>query len=88
MDGALAAALGVIGSAVVTGAAAMYGSKVAGRAQQEGGALTGYNNLTDQLQEERKELREDLRAARLELAAKELEIERLRLVVQSLGGTP
>jgi len=88
MDGALAAALGVIGSAVVTGAAAMYGSKVAGRAQREGGALTGYNNLTDQLQEERKELREDLRAARIELAANKLEIERLRLLVQSLGGTP
>jgi hypothetical protein len=30
MDGALAAALGVIGSAAVTGAVAMYGSKVAG----------------------------------------------------------
>ena len=88
MDGALAAALGVIGSAVVTGAAAMYGSRVAGRAQQEGGALTGYNNLTDQLQEERKELRTEVATLKLELAEQRAEAARLRLIVQSLGGTP
>jgi nucleoside-diphosphate-sugar epimerase len=88
MDGALVAALGVIGSAAVTGAVAMYGSKVAGRAQREGNAVTGFNSLTDQLQEERKELRADVTALRLELATEKAETARLRLLVQSLGGTP
>ena len=88
MDGALAAALGVIGSAVVTGAAAMYGSRVAGRAQQEGGALTGYNNLTDQLQEERKELRTEVATLKAELAAERAESARLRLLLQQAGGAP
>ena len=46
MDAALTTAIGVIGSAVVAGGAAVYGSKIAGRAQQEGTALTGYDNLT------------------------------------------
>lgn len=88
MDGALAAALGVIGSAAVTGVAAMYGSKAAGRAQREGSAVTGFNSLTDQLQEERKELKTEIATLRAELAAEKAESARLRLVVQSLGGTP
>lgn len=88
MDGALAAALGVIGSAAVTGAVAMYGSKVAGRAQREGNAVTGFNSLTDQLQEERKELKAEVAALKLELAAEKAESARLRLVVQAQGGTP
>lgn len=88
MDGALAAALGVIGSAVVTGAAAMYGSKVAGRAQQEGSAVGGFSSLTNELQEERKELKTEVAALKLELAAERAEAARLRLLVQSLGGTP
>ncbi|MGW7424435.1 hypothetical protein ACWGJB_31140 [Streptomyces sp. NPDC054813] len=88
MDAALVTAIGVIVSAIVAGAAAMYGSKVAGRAQREGSALTGYDNLTDQLQEERKELRSDVAALRLELAAEKTETARLRLLVQQLGGTP
>jgi nucleoside-diphosphate-sugar epimerase len=88
MDAALATALGVIGSAAVAGAAAMYGSKVAGRAQREGNAVNGFNSLTDQLQEERKELRADLAALRLELATEKAETARLKLLVQTLGGTP
>ncbi|MCI3272156.1 hypothetical protein [Streptomyces cylindrosporus] len=88
MDGALVAALGVIGSAAVTGAVAMYGSKVAGRAQREGNAVTGFNSLTDQLQEERKELKAEVAALKLELAAEKAESARLRLLVQAQGGTP
>lgn len=88
MDGALVAALGVIGSAAVTGAVAMYGSKIAGRAQREGNAVTGFNSLTDQLQEERKELKAEVAALKLELAAERAESARLRLVVQTQGGTP
>ncbi|MFF1744748.1 hypothetical protein [Streptomyces mirabilis] len=86
MDAALATAIGVIGSAAVAGAAAMYGSKVAGRAQREGNAVNGFNSLTDQLQEERKELRTEVATLKAELAAERAESARLRLQIQQLGG--
>ena len=88
MDAATVTALGVLGSAVVAGLAAMYGSRIAGRAQREGGVIGGYNSLTDQLQEERKELRADVAALRLELATEKAETARLKLLVHSLGGQP
>jgi outer membrane murein-binding lipoprotein Lpp len=88
MDAAMATTLGVLGSAAVAGAAAMYGSKVAGKAQREGNAVNGFNSLTDQLQEERKELRSDVAALRLELATEKAENARLRLLVQQLRGAP
>jgi hypothetical protein len=66
----------------------MYGSRAAGRAQREGGVIGGYNSLTDQLQEERKELRTELAQARLELATERAENSRLKLLVQQLGGDP
>lgn len=88
MDGALVAALGVIGSAAVTGAVAMYGSKVAGRAQQEGTALTGYDNLTQRLVAERDKAEEDQAKAEQRVDVLELEVARLRLLVTQLGGTP
>lgn len=88
MDAATVTAIGVLGSALVAGLAAMYGSRIAGRAQREGGVIGGYNSLTDQLQEERKELRADLSTVRAELAAERLESARLRLMVQQLGGQP
>jgi ribosomal protein L29 len=50
--------------------------------------VNGFNSLTDQLQEERKELRSDLAALRLELATEKAETARLRLLVHSLGGHP
>jgi nucleoside-diphosphate-sugar epimerase len=88
MDAATVTAIGVLGSALVAGLAAMYGSRIAGRAQREGNAVNGFNSLTDQLQEERKELRADLATVRAELAAERLETARLRLLLQQLGGTP
>jgi len=88
MDAALVTALGVIGSAVVAGAAAMYGSRIAGRTQREGNAVTGFNSLTDQLQEERRELRTEVATLRAELATERAELARLRLIVQQSGGTP
>jgi hypothetical protein len=88
MDAALVTAFGVIGSAAVAGVAAMYGSRVSGRSQREGNAVTGFNSLTDQLQEERKELRAELAQARLELATERAEVSRLKLMVQQLGGQP
>lgn len=88
MDGALVTALGVFASAAVTGAFAVYGSRVAGRVQREGNAVTGFNHLTNELQEERQELKTELAALRLELATERAESARLRLLVLSLGGTP
>ncbi|MGW2692317.1 hypothetical protein [Streptomyces sp. NPDC001296] len=72
----------------VAAAAAIYGSRGANRAAQEGNAVNGFNSLTDQLQEERTELRSEVAALRTELAAEKLETARLRLLVQQLGGTP
>lgn len=88
MDAATVTAIGVLGSALVAGMAAMYGSRIAGRAQREGTAVNGFNSLTDQLQEERKELRTELATVRAELATERLESARLRLMVQQLGGQP
>jgi hypothetical protein len=76
----------------VAGAAAIYGNRVSGRTQREGGIITGYNALTDQLQEERKEIRAEARtelaALRAELAAERAESARLRLIITQLGGSP
>lgn len=88
MDAALVTAIGALIAGPVAAAAAMYGNRGANRAAREASAVTGYNSLTDQLQEERAELRSDLASARAELAAEKLESARLRLMVQQLGGSP
>lgn len=88
MDAALGTAIGVIGSAAVAGAAAMYGSKIAGRAQREGTALTGYDNLTARLVAERDKAERDQAAAEQRVDVLELEVARLRQLVTQLGGTP
>lgn len=88
MSAAMLTAVAALLASVLTAAAAMYGSRGANRTTREGGALTGYNSLTDQLQEERKELRADLATVRSELQAERLESARLRLMVQQLGGQP
>jgi hypothetical protein len=88
MDAAMVTALAALIGGPVAAAAAVYGSRGASRAAREGNAVTGFSSLTDQLQEERKELRADLSAMRAELAAEKAENARLRLLVQQLGGTP
>lgn len=88
MDAALVTAIGALIAGPVAAAAAMYGNRGANRAAREASAVTGYNSLTDQLQEERAELRADLAAVRAELATEKLESARLRLLVQQLGGSP
>jgi hypothetical protein len=95
MDAATVTALGVLGSAVVAGLAAMYGSRIAGRTQREGGVITGYDSLTNRLVAERDkaELDEKTAAARAataeaKVATLEAEIARLRLMVTTLGGSP
>ncbi|MEU0634523.1 hypothetical protein [Streptomyces sp. NPDC005989] len=88
MDAAMLTALGALLASPVAAAAAIYGSRGAARATREGGALTGFNSLTDQLQEERGELRSELATLRADLAAEKAESARLRLLVTQLGGTP
>ena len=87
MDAAMVTAIAALVGAPVAGLAAIYGTRGANRAAREGGVIGGYNNLTDQLQEERKELREEVRTLRTELAAKDLEINRLKLVLTQHGIT-
>ena len=88
MDAAMVTAIAALIGGPVAAAAAMYGTRGASRAQREGGVITGYNSLTDQLQEERKELRAELAQVRLELATERAENTRLKLLVQQLGGQP
>ena len=88
MDAAMITAIAALIGGPVAGLAAMYGTRGANRAAREGSAVTGFNSLTDQLQEELKEKKGELSAARLQLDARDLEIARLRLLVQQLGGTP
>lgn len=86
MDAAMVTAIGALVAGPLAAVAAMYGTRGATRAQREGGVIGGYNSLTDQLQEERKELRADLATARAELAAERAEVARLKGLVQQLGG--
>ncbi|MFB6955437.1 hypothetical protein ACFCYB_00015 [Streptomyces sp. NPDC056309] len=95
MDAAMLTAVSALIAGPVAAAAAMYGSRGATRAAQEGAALTGYDNLTQRLVAERDkaELDEKTAAARAsaaeaKVAALEADNARLRLLVTQLGGTP
>ncbi|MFD4968971.1 hypothetical protein [Streptomyces sp. NPDC058424] len=88
MDAAILTAVSALIAGPVAAAAAMYGSRGSNRTAQEGGALSGYNNLTDQLQEELKEKRDELHVLRAELAAERAEVSRLKAVVTQMGGQP
>lgn len=88
MDAAMVTAIAALIGGPVAALGVMYGSRGATRAAREGNAVTGFNSLTDQLQEERIELKQELGTLRAELAAEKLETARLRLLVQQLGGTP
>ena len=102
MDAALVTAMAALVAAPLTAAAAVYGARGSARAQREGGVITGFSNLTDQIQEERADLRQqvadlrvqvnsltsDLTMERLATATAEAEAARLRLIVAQLGGTP
>lgn len=88
MDAAMVTAIGALIAGTLSAVGVMYGSRGANRAAREGNAVTGFNSLTDQLQEERLELKQEISTLRAELAAEKLETARLRLLVQQLGGTP
>lgn len=88
MNAAMVGAVSALIAGLATAVAAMYGSRGANRAAQEGSAVTGFSSLTNELQEERKELRADLATVRAELAAERAEVARLKALVVQLGGTP
>lgn len=95
MDAAMVTAVAALIGGPLAAAAAVYGARVSGRAQREGGALTGYNSLTDQLQEERTELlrqiadlRSELAAERVRSATLESEASTLRAQLAQSGGGP
>ncbi|THA31799.1 hypothetical protein E6R18_15840 [Streptomyces sp. A1277] len=88
MDAAIAGALAAVLASLVTAAAAAYGSRGATRVAQEGGVITGYDKLTERLAKERDKAETDQSTAEAKVAALELEVARLRLLVTQLGGTP
>jgi len=95
VDAALITAVAALVAAPLTAAAAIYGSRGANRAAREGAALTGYDNLTKTLVEERNKAELDERtaearahAAEAKVASLEAEISRLRNLVVALGGAP
>lgn len=88
MDAAMLTALGALLASPVAAAAAAYGSRGATRAAREGGALAGYDSLTARLTAERDKAETDQATAEQRVAALELEVARLRLLVTQLGGTP
>lgn len=66
----------------------MYGSRGANRAASQASAATMYDSLTQRLVTERDKAEADQAKAEMRVQALELEVARLRLLVQQLGGTP
>lgn len=88
MDAAMVTAVAALLATPVTAAAAMYATRGQARATREGGALSGYDNLTTRLIAERDKAEADEAGAMMRVATLELEVARLRLLVTQLGGTP
>lgn len=95
MDAAMVTAIGALLASPLAAAAGVYGSRVAGRAQREGGVITGYDSLTGRLTAERDKAEADQAKAEAAAAAQEAkvhaleaEVTRLRTLVMQLGGTP
>lgn len=88
MDAAMVTAIAAVVVGTLSAGGVMYGSRGATRAAREGNAVTGFSSLTNELQEERKELKQEIATVRAELAAEKLETARLRLLLQQLGGAP
>ena len=72
----------------LTGAAAVIGAVVAYLGKKSENALTGYNSLTDQLQEERTVLRQEITELHALRAGDQAEIARLLIENAQLRGQP
>lgn len=88
MDAVLLTAIGALIASPLAAIAAMYGSRGANRAAREASAVTGYDSLTQRLVAERDKAEADQAKAEARVDVLELEVARLRLQVQQLGGTP
>jgi hypothetical protein len=88
MDAAMVTAIAAFIGGPVAAAATVYSTRGATRVQREGGALTGYDNLTSRLVAERDKAEADQAKAEVQIQSLELEIDRLRLLVRQLGGSP
>lgn len=88
MDAAMVTAIAAVIVGTLSAVGVMYGSRGANRVSREGNAVTGFNSLTDQLQEERLEMKQEISTLRTELAAERRETARLRSLVERHGGTP
>lgn len=88
MDAAMVTAIAAFVGGPVAAAATVYSTRGATRVQREGGALTGYDNLTERLVKERDKAEADQAIAESRVQTLELEIARLRLLVTQLGGQP
>jgi chromosome segregation ATPase len=80
VDALIVGAVVALITAALSAWAAWYGARVNARPQREGVAVTGLTSLTDQLQEERADLRQQLGDTRRELGdvRQELAAERVR----------
>ncbi|MCT2591159.1 hypothetical protein LHJ74_14790 [Streptomyces sp. N2-109] len=74
--------------ALLVGVGAVFGGLVTYLGKRGENAVTGYTNLTQDLQEERAELRVQLAEAHSLRAADQAEITRLRGIITRLGGDP
>lgn len=74
--------------AVLAFAGVLSGSAVAYIGKRSENALTGYSSLTNDLQEERAELKAERAELAAQHAADQAEIARLRALIIQLGGHP
>ncbi|WP_405960837.1 hypothetical protein OG235_28130 [Streptomyces sp. NBC_00024] len=88
MDAAMVTAIASLVAGPMAALGVMYGSRGANRAARETSAVTGYDSLTQRLAAERDKAEADQAKAEARAQTLELEIARLRLLVQQLGGTP
>lgn len=88
MDAAMVTAIAALVAGPVAAVGAMYGQRGANRAAKETSAVTGYDSLTQRLVAERDKAEADQAKAEARVEVLELEVARLRLQVQQLGGTP
>jgi uncharacterized protein YceH (UPF0502 family) len=88
VDAVLLTAIGALVASPMAAIAAMYGSRGANRAAREASAVTGYDSLTQRLATERDKAEAKQATAEARAEVLELEVARLRLQVQQLGGTP
>ncbi|HTE57079.1 MAG TPA: hypothetical protein VK698_39770 [Kofleriaceae bacterium] len=88
MDAATVTAIAALIGSLLAGGGAVYGHRIAGRTQREGGVIGGYDTLTGRLEARLEKAEASQTAAETRAKAAESEIVRLQRIVVQLGGTP